>query len=655
MNSLILAGLLIQSFTHAGFANKLIAFSSNLDSGKPCHRDQHRGADLFIGKLDPASGTISDVRLIDNKKGAQWFPALSENSQNLVYTTTRAGQDNLTLYNLLSTDETLICTDGIFGAFSDNANSLYFNSKTNGQLYIYDIEYHSMSSFEIEPPHHLKQILNTGTARKPALSPDKQRSVTVANNSTLWLSQFDSSSTQWSTANPLHSFDRDIFIALGPAYKQASSVLISDPTWVDNQHLILTVQAFGIPDPNKKSQRKRTTDSRLVLIDIQNPNRITPLILADFPSTDIQMYTCATANDFDLSICPGHNYRQAAKEITPSNAITPQNDPFTYQSSNNQNHPYVYMVISIGNYDSTHAIADSYDEYTMYRSNLMDIVAFMEGSGITWNLQVTPDFIQGVLSHEISTANPHLLANTGNLNILQYLQQTGVSISPDVSSADTYNYADAAYLLQQANITPEPVLIGYPTDSKTPFIHNWANLEKGIHGKKFGNKAFFKPTVIIPASGTQLTDIPYASGVWKPKTPDKYYEHNPEGQLIAAGRWLNAPQATIELIKKIHKNELPKEGIYTSTFYIDINRLDDPTYTSHIKEQLQRILPLRNKGVLAFVRPSNIPLIWADLYQSKPHIYGPFSSGIKHTKSPSSGSSRKQSRRHPAAPPFHRE
>ncbi len=256
--------------------------------------------------------------------------------------------------------------------------------------------------------------------------------------------------------------------------------------------------------------------------------------------------------------------------------------------------------------------------YKEYREGLLRFAQMLHSYNLTFDFQPDWNFLEGARKWE----DPELMSSTKNMNIIKYLQEElGVEIDPHSHENEGYNYADVAYLIQLLGATPSTVVGGHIYDPQSPAYQNWPRFEEALEGSKYP-EARWKANILWGESSLHHVDDPIVSGVWKPKNPYNFFEHDEKGKLVTIGGYKRNLQGVKELVSKYLNGQIDKGKIYTATVFVG--------HSSMVREEsrkrfeisiINELKELEREGLICITTLEKIAETWREKYMEKPNIY----------------------------------
>mgnify|MGYP005636802069 CR=1 FL=1 len=249
--------------------------------------------------------------------------------------------------------------------------------------------------------------------------------------------------------------------------------------------------------------------------------------------------------------------------------------------------------------------------YLEHREMLRLLALMLKQNNVSFDFQSDWCFLQAVALFDNDTVK----ANTNGKNIVRFIKEDlGFEVDPHAHET-SYNYADVAFLIQNLSVTPSNVAGGFlaiPPEYSV-FDHFLAPIE-GTHY----NYTWMADILWGAASYLHSSDIT-ASGVWKPKSKDEFYEHSSSQRLIYVARYLGTPAGVKALLNKIESGERPSGKIYTAAIFIGQKNLT-PEFIAQLDSQIKELKHYETEGKIKFTTIQETVEVWQDLFDSLPNI-----------------------------------
>jgi hypothetical protein len=305
----------------------------------------------------------------------------------------------------------------------------------------------------------------------------------------------------------------------------------------------------------------------------------------------------------------------------------------------------VYVTLYSHNEDNW--AVDTLSRYSTYRANLKERLDIIASFGAKLNWQSDLAVLQAMERYETEAT---LLAETGGVNIIQYIEQLGFAIDPHFH---TNNYADLAYLIQALG-GRTPTVIGGALYAECGAggdllsymdWHADVSLTGGsVTGQLYPSYTWTPTILSVPAMGGHWFDE-FSSGVWRPGNNADFNTDQGSG-IVYVGQGYPHDETNVtsehaggapvlykdggyikELVAKTKSGEAPAGQMYTASISIrDTKSVSHDGTTVIVNDGLKRTLeqlkPLRDAGAIKYVTYQEAAEIWRTAYRSQPSRFG---------------------------------
>ncbi len=233
-------------------------------------------------------------------------------------------------------------------------------------------------------------------------------------------------------------------------------------------------------------------------------------------------------------------------------------------------------------------------QYARLRTSLLRMGERMQERDLQWVLQ--PDW--KVLEFALEYDSGPMTEDTNGQNVFAYLQNDlGVRVDPHSHENRGYNYTDVAYLLDALGVGGSNVIGGHIWDPELDSFQAWDRFRSPLQGQRYPEFTW-RGDILIGAGTPDHVNDPKVSGVWRPLDRDHFFDHDPNGNIVALGAWATFIDVEVE--------DRPTAFITQIGQLIDANASGEPglprVFTANI-----------NIGVTAFGRPEDLETLDANL------------------------------------------
>ncbi len=345
----------------------------------------------------------------------------------------------------------------------------------------------------------------------------------------------------------------------------------------------------------------------------------------------------------------------AAVFTTPSGAASPTTTsipsvdatPFTPVTP-------IYLTIFSHNERTTSRYGkylDNYDDYLVYRQNLIDVAELLHSYGVHYAWQTDYLILEAMDTWE-ERALREDFGSTHGLPVLQYLvEDLGVSVDPHAHECVTpptwstpgrgdctgepYNYADVASLIWELGGVEPTGVIGGTSEAERSLDDFASCIEGNVHVYTWCPDVL---TGYAGVSGGHSNDD-HHSGVWRPTEFNDvdFLIDDPSGALANVGRGYSLgafstgpiggvtdpdPVDYIEgLADRIASGDAPAGVMYTATLNFNEDQFIEGDWLDDLEAILIELQPLVDEGRIVYTNFVETVGIWERVYDSEPNIY----------------------------------
>lgn len=263
------------------------------------------------------------------------------------------------------------------------------------------------------------------------------------------------------------------------------------------------------------------------------------------------------------------------------------------------------------------------DRYLTNRTAVVELARRIVEKGAAWDLQSEWQYLQAVQQwDDDATMGPTL-----GKNIIRYLAE----LSPEHVAVDAHshensgwNYADVAYQLTLLGAPPTGIVGGYIANP--PSAETWTRLRKPLQGLR-PPYPVWQAVALWGGGSAYHRDDPRASGIWRPRDAEHFFEDDPGQALFNIGSWtgdLTAGEGLTRLLEMLRTGRLEEGRLYTATIGIQQCRLDaDPSLMSAISGIVDRFAADVATGDLVWATLPTVGRVWREEYGQAPAVLRP--------------------------------
>jgi hypothetical protein len=634
----------------SGGTSGTIVFAAGFGTGGTCHRDAPMGCDLYVGRIDLDTGVVSGIRLLAGQSGAQWFPAISPDGTKCAFNESFGPHENrIREVALAGGAVRTLAEEARFPAYAPDGRSLYYSTGREGSVERLDLATLRATGIPIgsagedvtpvgsrflamhtrggnggraEPLLYDLQTGRLSAAECPGcghLTASPTGDAVLASSSGsghLLVAHVDAANGSWSSFAPLPGDFRGELAALGPKFGPDATILMAYTAWPLRDRIVVSAMA----GERAASSGKLVVDaSRLVLLKTEaGQTHAVPLVFDGQPTGDA--VSAAIYPDAGSASNASATGATGLEQVGSGTALLPAGAKAAGDGG-----PLLYLTILMRNKDPDFPGSADYvtdrDAYLADRQALRDLALLLERKGLTWSWESDWNFLEGVIANDIQKPDPEAMASTEGKNIVAFVAAHGAGVEPHSHETHGYDYADVANLFRRLGVEPDPVVGGHIYDPADAHFQHWPDMARGLHGQKYPDDPVWKPTILVGAATFKHKGEREVTGVWRPKSADAYFEHDPKGPMVAIGAWNASEPARQRLFEDLSNGTLPGGHMYTAAYKVNNFTLGESGYLSMFEKNLGTWLDRAARGEVAFVRHSQIPAIWKERFGEEGYNY----------------------------------
>lgn len=311
--------------------------------------------------------------------------------------------------------------------------------------------------------------------------------------------------------------------------------------------------------------------------------------------------------------------------------------PTQNQTNNNTSRPNatkparIYVSFVSHNEDSInrgaagicYSVTETQDGYLANRDLLILMAKIIREHQGAWDIQSDWTYLKAIEKWDTTTVK----SNTSGKNILKYLAETDLNhISVDAHAHEVihqngtpqYNYADVAYLSQNLGLIDAGVVGGFAYTPSSQEV--WTRFQNPLFGNVYSNFSW-SPKILWGAASAAKNHQgeEHASGIWRPKDPQHFFEDDPNKTLVNIGDGGNISANVTKLLEKLKNGELENGHMYTVT--IGFNQCE--MTTSMIQTYADLIDSLKSDVAAGSLVWAPLPKMlndWKNIYNEAPTV-----------------------------------
>ena len=249
--------------------------------------------------------------------------------------------------------------------------------------------------------------------------------------------------------------------------------------------------------------------------------------------------------------------------------------------------------------------------YQAIRGRLVEVAERARAHGLQWVVQPDWKILEAALLHEDAS----LTATTAGKNVFAYLHEDlGVTIDPHSHENGGYNYADVAYLLGELGVGGSTVIGGHIWDPALPQFQQWDRFRAPVGGLKYPT-ASWGGNILIGAGTPNHVNDPLISGAWRPLDRDHYFDHDPAGNIIAFGAWVDEVAGVEELVARRGDGTVSDAVMLTAAWNIGPRQFSSATGPDEVDAAVfSPIAALRDQGLIDVTDFTKLAALWQSSY-----------------------------------------
>ncbi len=263
------------------------------------------------------------------------------------------------------------------------------------------------------------------------------------------------------------------------------------------------------------------------------------------------------------------------------------------------------------------------ERYLANRAAVVDTARLVLERGGAWDFQSEWQYLQAVASWDDAAVT----GDTEGKNVVRWLAE----LAPDRIAVDAHshersgwNYADVAHALAQLGVPPTGIVGGFTASPVE--LESWTRLRAPLTGRRPPYPAWQAQALWGGASPGHRDD-PRASGVWRPRDAEHYFEDDPASTLPNIGGWtadVASGDGLATLLDLLRTNRLEPGRMYTATIMIPQCNLDsDPALQPAVAAILDRFAPDVATGDLVWATLPSVLRTWHEEYAQVPVVVRP--------------------------------
>jgi len=279
----------------------------------------------------------------------------------------------------------------------------------------------------------------------------------------------------------------------------------------------------------------------------------------------------------------------------------------------------VYVVLFMHNEDTIFGDIDdpaTAGAYQRQRAGLVEMASYLYENDVSFAWQSDWKFLQGVLKYETL----ELMDSTGGKNLVRWLREDmGIAVDAHSHEHFNYNYADVACLIDSLGVPPTDIIGGHIWDPYNEKYADWERFRQPLPGSQFPHYTW-NGRVLIGSGTPGHTYDPQPSGIWRPADKYRYWQDDPDGNVLCVGQYTGDLAGVQELVQLYRSDAIPADQILTCTIHTPQNFYSG--FMDDFQQNLiEPLLQMQANGDIQLVNFSELVEIWETEFDSQAHIY----------------------------------
>jgi hypothetical protein len=270
------------------------------------------------------------------------------------------------------------------------------------------------------------------------------------------------------------------------------------------------------------------------------------------------------------------------------------------------------------------------DPYLANRKLVVKFAQMIREHKAAWDMQSDWQFVEAATQWD----TPEVKAETGGKHIIQYLTE----VAPDRIVVDAhshevkYNLADLVFILEGAGWKRNGVVGGFVYSP--PEQEGWGRFRAPVQGRVYPDVTWTADTLWGGATPGHTNGDSVASGIWRPKDANHFYEDDPRQSLVNVGDYGSKVEELVDLLRA---GKLQQNRMYTVTVFLNQCTLSDAEIARHAA-LVDRLAPEVEAGRLVWATLPDMVKTWRQSYNSTPVVLRPEGGSDAGSPKPPGGS-----------------
>ncbi len=258
----------------------------------------------------------------------------------------------------------------------------------------------------------------------------------------------------------------------------------------------------------------------------------------------------------------------------------------------------------------------SCDAYLANRQAVVEFANRVVAAGAAYDFQSDWLFLQHVEACDVGD----VLDSTNGKNLIRWLAERApgqISVDPHSHEAMGFNLADVAKMLLDLGAPDTGVVGGFLANP--PEEANWERFRAPLKANR-SDYVFEARTLWGGGSVFHVEDL-RASGIWRPKSIEEFFEDDPAQSLSNIGGYEAAileAEHVLELLARLRNGELEENRLYTVTIMSRQCDFDLEGPLDDLDTVLADLAPEIATGDLVWATLPEVIRVWEEEYDSQP-------------------------------------
>lgn len=245
--------------------------------------------------------------------------------------------------------------------------------------------------------------------------------------------------------------------------------------------------------------------------------------------------------------------------------------------------------------------------YLALRNVLLQMAMLTRSYQMRWSLE--PDW--KVLLAALQYEDASVMSSTGGVNFLRFMRDSlGAAIDAHSHEGGGYNYTDVAHLLDSLGVGGSTVIGGHIWDPSLAQFSAWDRFRVPVAGMRYSN-ARWRGDILMGSGTPNHTNDPIISGVWRPRSRDRYFEDDPAGNIACVGAFKGDLAGISELVARYRSRQTEVTCMLTASMHVNPSTIMSPGGLTTIENTvLKPLAVLRDSSQVKLTDFSALVATW---------------------------------------------